>query len=261
MDIRNKIARYLPLKLPLALLLASQFVCGMANAASVNCDDSPHTKLEAAICSAPALQALDAELSAALSLAVDRNVLAPAAAAELRNGVAKLCWREEDAKLKSCLMSAELHSYQWVLGQMNKFGVLHTSRLSQQRFQYKRIESVSVHDHFMLLASDWKSADGLLVHNVQQLKKQLAFAERSFSHTRKTDFTVATIAALLDALRDQRNTVTDARNITVAITNLERRALRGCYDSRINKKWRASLQNYGLSCEGLDQQVASTDFD
>ncbi len=251
----NKLLGRHPPLLPFALLLISQvFVVRAAGASAVVCEETPHTRIESSICGEPVLRALDQELAAAVDRAVVGNKLDRAQVTELRNGIAKLCWREVDTNLQACLLGAELDAFEWVTKRLNEWpgNDVPWFELEPRLSAAKDLSSAGGNNKRLTSEAD---AIDFAAQRVVLLHRQLGIAESSLKRTGNTDLTVATIAGLLETLQQQSIGLPADSELNQSITQLVQRMVQGCNDSRHKKKWRSSLRQQNLSCAEFSQQV------
>ncbi len=243
----------------IAMLLISQmWLSGPASASAVNCEETPHTRIESSICGAPALRALDQELAAAVERAVAGNKLDRVQVTELRNGIARLCWREVDEKLQACLLDAELDAFQWVATRLGEPHGDTTTLESEEAVGIPRLSAA--HNQAALKTKKLKD-DNVVARRIARLERQLVIAESSLRRTGNTDLTVATIAELLDTLQQQKDQLPAERELQYSVAQLVQRMVQGC--RQYQKKWRASLHQHELSCAEFSQRlplIATSEF-
>lgn len=212
-----------------------------ANAATgVDCEQSPHTRLEGAICNETVLRALDRELAAASQRAIDSDLLVHAQALEMRNGIARLCRRETDDNIGACLLGAELEAYLEIttrLGEFIPIGAAFTG--------YAALQSPSVLD---------SGSDGS-GQKIELLHRLLPVAQSSLVHTGDTDLTVTTIVELLHLHQKPEAGLSARSESSNFVSSLERKIQQGCASTQYKRKWKASLKKHNMGCSQLRKQA------
>jgi len=207
---------------------------GNSASAGVDCTQSPHTRLEIAICGEPVLSAIDRELTDAVTRAQKQGIIDRQESVDQRNKIARQCWREVDETLISCLHNAELQALEWVASRLGEFdgdaaGI--SDRVGQR-----------LHEG--------------LAHQKLLLQKQLMIAESRMRRTGNPDLTVATITELMQLNERQQqlqpnNGAASHADADQSIAQLEQKLVTGCNHSVYGKKWRRMVKRYELSCDTL----------
>jgi len=213
--------------LPIIVVLQSPWQ--PVSASSINCDESPLTRLESSICSDPALRALDAELSQTLKHAKDSNVLSLAQVRRVRNAIARQCRRETDANLQNCLLNAELGAFEQFAGEHAVIG---------------------------------ESVRGKQLQRSVLLARQLDVARRNLRATGNAHLTVTTIVELLKISEEHRGSI--YRSQSANIENLRLQLVNGCHHQDYADSWQVAVKANGLQCTTLEQQppvYGLSDFD
>jgi len=204
--------------------------------AGVDCDGTPYTRLEIAVCQQPVLRALDEELTEAYARAQHRGIIDRPAVVERRNKIARQCWREPEATLSACLLNAELNEFESIL-----------IELGEMPGSISTIEQAPV----------WQQ------HSVL-LEKQLALAENSLRSTGKPDLTIATILDLIRLQSDSHRAQSGVtENADHSIADLQQRLASGCKHAVYGNEWRAVLAAHKTSCEKVQEQqslISSSEF-
>ena len=216
--------------LPLLLVLQSPWQ--LAQASSVDCAESPLTRLEASICNDPALRALDGELSATLKRSQDQNRLTLAQVKRVRNSIARQCRRETATKLQNCLLSAELDAFE-------QFAVPAARPITGRQ-----------------------SVKGKQLQRAALLARQLDVAQSSLRSSGNANLTVTTIVELLKIADKRRGSVNPSSSAEVKSLSL--RLVQGCHHQRYAASWQAAVQANGLQCATLNRDTpvySFSDFD
>ncbi len=201
--------------------------------AGVNCDGTPHTRLELAICGEPILQALDRELTAALKEVLQHGDISRQDIAEQRNQIARQCRREASRAFSACLVDAELTSLEWAA---NKLG-------------QSNVSSGTV------ISKSWRY-DESPAARTSQLQRQLKVAENRLRSTADPKLTVATILELISAYEQH------PAPHRKAIDQLEHRLISGCDHVVYGAEWHRVLRDNNLSCNDLQAPalLSTSDF-
>ena len=210
----------------LCLLLALGFKPALAS--SVDCDQSMHTRLETAICEAPALRALDKELAMTVEKAMEHGLMQPAEGRELRNRIARRCYREPDTKLYACLLAAEGEALEEVMLRFDKSLLLHEPEPG-------------------------KKAGATDISTL--LNRQLVIAARNLSSNEDPTLTVTTLVAMIEQIRKKETDgVQSNRQAHQVLSRLKQALVSGCRHAVYGKKWQELLANSELSCPGSVRQ-------
>ena len=217
---------------------------GNSASAGVDCTESPHTRLEIAICGEPVLHAIDQELTDALTRAQRRGIIDRTDVREQRNQIARQCWREAEESLNSCVHRAELQALEWVAVELGEF---EGENAEKNRVLRERLREGLVHQKFLL-------------------QKQLELAESTMRRTGNPDLTVVTIFELIRINERQQHlrisgdraggaiedrTTEDRTGEGRAIAQLELRLAAGCSHSVYGSKWRKMVERREMSCDKI----------
>lgn len=204
-------------------------------AAGVNCNGTPHTRLELAICSDPLLRALDGELTKAYQEARERRLIDTQTIAKQRNQIARQCRREANQALNACLQNAELQSLEWVSAKLGPAQIV-ASQAASKSWRY----------------------DASRFSRTSQLQRQLKVAENRLRSTGDPELTVVTVLSLINVLKEHP----DPRgNISKAIGKLDKRLASGCDHVAYGDQWQTVLRKHSLSCSGVQAALfSSADF-
>jgi len=221
-------------------MFVSQVLWQPVNASAVECSEKPLTRLESSICADTALHALDSELAVSLARAVDAGLIGKAQSQRIRNGIARKCRREPDARLPKCLLKAEVSAFEQISMRLGEY---------PHEAQHVAVEQI--------------------LETQQLLLRQLMIAKSSFYVTGDAHLTVTTIVELMkitDGMSPtgSTNVVAGSPATAPSVAGLQQQLAEGCHHPRYAANWKAAVRDNGLKCAESSRSLplySSSDFD
>ena len=221
-------------------MFVAQVLWQPVNASAVECTEKPLTRLESSICSDTALHALDSELAVSLARAVDGGLIGKVQSQRIRNGIARKCRREPDARLPKCLLKAEIRAFERISMRLGEFP--------------HEAQHVAV---------------GQLLEIQQLLLRQLMIAESSFYVTGNARLTVTTIVELMKITDEMSptgstNVVASSPSTAPSVARLQQQLAEGCHHPHFAENWKVAVRDNGLECAQFNHSLplySASDFD